>query len=302
MQANKFSAPPSWTREQLETARDAREAAFRGAGRAAGPEAVVATCELLRPQVEALLVVTDNLRRIDGKLFADYPEIWQLLRYVCAPVLSEENFWTLVGSPKSKKVPARFADEAAEVIAPVIDPFRFPWVGAGRQPTATESHAAILSTVVLLAAPRVGTGARGGAAKRQAGVVAGVLAAAGYRRDFGSTRIDVIDDLPRASFSVERRLAGAKCDLPVRLRDGRLLAIECKVSIGPKNGWKRIHRETGAKAETWRTHFGAQVITAVVLDGVFDLACLLQAQNRQGVTIFWEHDMEPLKAFLAATG
>jgi hypothetical protein len=205
----------------------------------------------------------------------------------------------LVGSPKSKTVRQQFADEAAEVIVPVIDPVRFPWIKEDRGPTHVESHAAILSTVVLLAAQRVGTTARGGASKRQEAEVAAVLAASGYSLDLSSSRIDFLDGLLRGSYSAERRVGGAKCDVPVRLRDGRLLTIECKVSIGPKNGWKRINRETGGKAETWRSHFGtAQVISAVVIDGVFDLGCLMQAQNKQGVTIFWERDLTPLAKFL----
>ncbi|MGH8176520.1 MAG: XamI family restriction endonuclease [Steroidobacter sp.] len=293
-------APPVWTREELKAARDLREEAFRTAWRALGPDAVIAECNGLRPQVKALLETTNNLLRIDGDIFRKDPDVWQLLRYVCAPILSEENFWTLVGSPKSKIVRPEFADEAAEVIGPVIDPVRFPWVRENRPPTSTESYAAILSTVVLLAAQRVGTGARGGASKRQEAAVAATLVQAGYQLDQSSKRIDFIDDLPRGSYSQERRIGGAKCDVPVRLRDGRLLAIECKVSIGPKNGWKRINRETGGKAETWRSQFGSQVITAVVIDGVFDLGCLIQAQQKQGVTIFWEHELGQLLSFLQA--
>ncbi|MBA2338521.1 MAG: XamI family restriction endonuclease [Acidimicrobiia bacterium] len=248
-------------------------------------------------------MATDNLRRIDGDVFRDDPDVWQLLRYVCAPVLSEENFWTLVGSPKSKVVRPAYADDAAEVIGPVIDPVRFPWVADGRDPTDVESYAAVLSTVVLLAAQRVGTGARGGASRRQEAEVAGVLEAAEYEFDESRSRVEILDDMARGTYSRERGVGGAKCDVPVRLKDGRLLAIECKVSIGPKNGWKRMNRETGGKAETWRRHFGsAQVVTAVVIDGVFDLGCLVQAQDVQSVTIFWEHELAPLARFIAEAG
>jgi hypothetical protein len=95
--------------------------------------------------------------------------------------------------------------------------------------------------------------------------------------------------------------AGAKCDVPVRLHDGRLLAIECKISNGPKNSWKRLNREVGGKAERWRGHFGGQVVTAAVLAGMYDLSCLLAAQA-DGVHVFWEQDLEPLKDFVASTG
>ncbi len=74
-----------------------------------------------------------------------------------------------------------YADKAAEVIAPVVDPV--PWVAAGRDPTEVESFAAILSTVVLLAAQRVGTGARGVASKRQEAEVAALLEAVDFDFD-----------------------------------------------------------------------------------------------------------------------
>ena len=125
----------------------------------------------------------DRIRQLSERIGTDRLEMYpvaatvaaavMLLRYVCAPVLSEENFWTLVGSPKSKVVRPAYADKAAEVIAPVVDPV--PWVAAGRDPTEVESFAAILSTVVLLAAQRVGTGARGVASKRQEAEVAALL-------------------------------------------------------------------------------------------------------------------------------
>lgn len=300
MPSDRFVPPPLWTREQLKAARDIREDAFRIAWREAGPNAVIAACTQLRPRFELLLAATDQLRRIDGDVFRKDPDAWQLLRYVCAPVLSQENFWTLVGSPKSKRVSPKYADDAAEVINLVIDPVRFPWVALERGPTELELRAAILSTVVLLPAQAVGTGARGGASSRQEMAVAQVLVKAGYELDDAGSRIEVLDDLPRGSYSSERNVAGKKCDVPVRLRDGRLMTIECKVSMGPKNGWKRLNRETGGKAEEWRTHFGSQIVPTVVIDGVFDLGCLLQAQNTQGVTIFWEHDLAPLTDFLAS--
>jgi hypothetical protein len=82
------------------------------------------------------------------------------------------------------------------------------------------------------------------------------------------------------------------------LRDGRLLALECKVSNGPKNSWKRVNREVGGKAETWRSQFGMQVVTSVVLAGVYHLSCLVAAQDQQKVALFWEHDLTPLAEFL----
>ena len=295
--------PPRWTTEQLKDARDAREAEYRREWREEGPEVWIEACSSVRPLLEELFRETQNLRSLTPDVIRNDPGAWQLLRYVCAPVLSEENFWTLVGSPKSKVVRSEYSETVAEVISLVIDPVRFPWVAANRDPTPQERDAALMATTVLLAAQRVGTGARSDRSKLQELAVAQVLTDAGYVKVEERERIELIDDLDRGTFTNERRVAGAKCDVPVRLHDGRMLLIECKVSFGPKNGWKRLNRETGGKAEGWRNHFGsAAVITAVVLDGVFDLGCLVQAQEQQGVTIFWERQLDPLREFLEEVG
>lgn len=66
----------------------------------------------------------------------------------------------------------------------------------------------------------------------------------------------------------------------------------------PKNGWKRVNREVGGKAERWRQQFGSQIVTGVVLAGVLDVACLKAAQDGQNVVVFWEHEVSPLKEFV----
>ena len=112
--------------------------------------------------------------------------------------------------------------------------------------------------------------------------------------------IRMLDDMPRGSFSAEQKVGGAKCDVPVRLFDGRLLAIECKVSNGPKNSWKRLVREIGGKSTQWRQSLGTQqVLTSGVLGGVFDLSCLIKAQNEHDVFIFWHHDLDVLRSFVS---
>ncbi|WP_418606206.1 XamI family restriction endonuclease [Georgenia sp. SUBG003] len=149
----------------------------------------------------------------------------------------------------------------------VIDPVRFPWVEAGGAPTTAERDAAILSTS-LLWAQQLATERRGEASTRQEAATAQALANAGLSLDVARSPIQFFDDMARGTYSKERNIAKAKCDVPARLHDGRLLAIECKVSNGPKNSWKRVNREVGGKATDWREQFGTHMLTAVVLAGV----------------------------------
>lgn len=291
-----FSPSPQWSTSELKAGRDRSEAIFIEERRAEGPRKFAAVCDEVRPVVRDALDRTGDLLKLSGATLAANPELFQVLRNFCGPPISEEDLWTLVGA-KFKRMRPDLADDTAAVISLVIDPVRFPWVEARRPPTEYEREAAILATTVVLASRMIGTKRRGNASVRQEAAVAAVLEGAGFALDDRRDPITVPDALERGHYSHERLVAGAKCDVPVRLYDGRLLAVECKVSNGPKNGWKRVVRETGGKAETWRQYFGAQVVSAVVLAGVFDLSCLESAQ-RGHVAIFWEHDLRPLAEFV----
>lgn len=294
-----LTQPPTWSDADLFAGRNEAERRARERRREAGPRAFAETYVVLEPRVRRGLGLSNNLRSVTGDVFRTDPEIWQMFRYVCAPPISEEDFWTLVGGPKFRRVPEAFADEAAQALVDVIDPVRFPWIVERRDPTEVEREAAILATTCLYAAQFLGTKNRGVASKRQELAVGEVLRAAGLQLDPSRASVEFADAMARGTYSQERKLADAKCDVPARLRDGRLLAIECKVSNGPKNGWKRVNREVGGKEQTWRRAFGTQVLTAVVLDGVFDLASLRTARDG-GVLIFWEHDLQPLETFVSA--
>ena len=54
----------------------------------------------------------------------------------------------------------------------------------------------------------------------------------------------------------------------------------------------------GAKAADWKKAFGAQVITAAVLSGVYSLGNLITAQDHQDIIIFWAHDLTRLTDFV----
>jgi hypothetical protein len=110
--------------------------------------------------------------------------------------------------------------------------------------------------------------------------------------------ITFIDDLARGSYARETEVARIKCDVPVRLYDGRLLLIECKVSNTATNSVKRLNRECGDKAGKWRDKFGAMTICAAVLAGVYRQVNLTKAQDDDGLVLFWDHDLAPLEDFL----
>lgn len=289
--------PTRWSDDELRKDRDLAEARFVLERQGEGPTAFYAAWDVVRPQIEHAMLMTDNLRDIRAQALLAERGLWQTLRYFCAPPVSEEDLWTLVGK-KFKNVPSSHAEQTAQAFASVLDARRAPWVAQDRAPTAEEAELAVFSTSVLLTHESFKTGRRGTSSRAQEEEVSEALKAAGL--DFDSTRspINDLDGLSRGTFSRERKVAGAKCDLPIRLKDGRLLALECKVSNGPKNSWKRLQREVGGKADTWRREFGSRVVTGALLAGVFDLTCVRRSQEEQGVAIFWQHDLAPLLGFV----
>ncbi len=263
-------SPPLWSDEELQVERDLAEKQFITLRQNEGPLAYYAVWEEIEPQVRAAMRATDAARRIEGADFAKNKTLWQTLRYICAPRISEEDLWTLVGK-KFKSVPLESAEQTARVLSSLVDMKRFPWVIGQREATLREMEAAVMSMVTLLTHERLSTNRRSISSKGQESQVSDALLAAGWTLDESRKTILALDQLPCGHFSRERKFGGAKCDVPVRLQDGRLLALECKVSSGPKNSWKRLQREIGGKANLWRGAFEDQVLTGAVLAGVFDL-------------------------------
>ena len=114
--------------------------------------------------------------------------------------------------------------------------------------------------------------------------------------------IETLVDAPGSGeFCSESNLGGRKADVVVRMWDGRVLAVECKVSNSSVNSIKRLNNDAAAKAEDWLKKFGTrQIVPAAVLSGVFKIPHLLSAQER-GLTLFRAHKLENLSAWIAAT-
>lgn len=263
------------------------------------------TFKSAEPMVRRLFTASRDLREFSGTVLAASPELVDAARYLGGPPVSADDLRTLVGERVTRsRLDAAVAAKVASVIRAARDPVRFPWLLGERGPTQHEREAAIRWTAGLWAVEQLRTKRRIDSSREQEGLVASTLSNAGWnevpRTEAGS--IQVPDDLRRGTFSRETQLAGEKCDLPVRLFDGRLLALECKVSNSAVNSYKRLNREIGDKAAKWNRAFGDQVVTGAVLDGVFKLSNLMDAQDRSRIAIFWEHDIRSLVDFVRSTG
>jgi hypothetical protein len=299
MRPSPFIDPPRWFADELDGQREIALTRFIEAWGREGTRAYRELFERNAPVVRTLFTLTSDLTNFRAEFFASEPDLLTAARYLGGPPLSADDLATLIGGKVGRRrLDAELEQNVERVLRSAWDPVRFPWLPAGRSPEDHERDAAIAWTAGIWSVEQLRTKRRTESSRRQENAVVEALREAGFDQRPRLPAITSLDELPRGSFVRETSLAGSKCDVPVRLRDGRLLAIECKVSNTALNSVKRLIRETGGKARLWRNAFGLQVITAAVLSGVYKLRNLEDAQDNYEVTILWEHDLAALTTFV----
>jgi hypothetical protein len=300
---------PLWTDEELEVRRQRSRQLYVERYKTEVRVGFAAIEHECQDEVKALFKVTDSLRSLgeDLRLFVEHPELLIAARFVTKPAISADTL-KIVSQQKGVVV----------TICEFLDRDRFPWLTGkrGGSPRRADLDRAVGMTVRIMAEQRAQTRRRTESSRAQEQAVRKVLLRCGLkyvdRRDVRKRMVELGDDpkrgltttnyqelLGRGEFTQETALAGAKCDVPVRLEDGRLFPIECKVSNSEVNSTKRLIRETRGKHNEWRREFGNELMTGAVLAGAFSMINLRQAQQA-GVLPFFEHELKALSAFIKA--
>ena len=225
-------------------------------------------------------------------------------RYLTAPPISEDDLVTVAEvtlSPSRLMTDPVAAKRVRDSVIAILDHHRFPWIKQKRTPTKSERDSAIMASAALAAAREVETSRRNTSKKSQEDAVKLLLASL-KMKEVKQREIKMLTAAPDpGEYCGESRLAGTRADVVARLRDGRVMAIECKVSNSSVNSYKRVVHDTGGKAATWyRTLGDAGVIPCAVLSGVFNPTNLLEVQNKMNVFLFWEHRLKDLKRFVTS--
>lgn len=297
---------PRWSAQELEVARLRAIELFRQERLQEPLEAYLQAFENCQGAFEDLLETTIDLTQLDAKaleVLTD-PRLLEVFRYLPGPPVSRDDLETLSEAKLKPAALGRDPEMVHRVIGVVregLDRRRFAWIGEQREPTPAERDAAVLASAALIATSRTQTMRRNEGAKRQEGFLKEALLALGLTK-VPARRIPALAAAPRAGeFCGESRLGKGKADVVVGLWDGRILAIECKVSNSAVNSIKRLNREAAAKAEAWIADFGqVQVVPAALLSGVFDRGALENAQARD-LTLFWAHQLESLTQWIEST-
>lgn len=299
-----MNTPITWTKEQLDADRLEAIARFRHERLEEPLEDYLEAFDAYQGYVEELLETTVDLSELDatGLEILTNPKLLQVFRYLAGPPISEDDLSVL--SEATSLAPTRLRENPADVqrlvdvVKVVLDRRRFAWVAEQREPTEAERSAAVMASAALLATSRAQTLRRSSGKDIQEQMVKDALTVLGYVEVRPRRIPNVVMGPDAGEFCGESVLGNRKADLVVRLRDQRLLPIECKVSNSSLNSVKRLNNDAAIKAVAWRTDFGLrQVVPTAVLGGVYDLHNLEDAQTR-GLMLIWAHNLAALTEWI----
>ena len=300
------AVPPEWTAGQLDAARRASIEAFRRERVDEPLEQYLTYYQESREAIETILELTVDLHDVRQRAvdILAASELVDTVRYLASPPISKDDLETVADVTLAPtlltRTPER-ADRLLDVILLGLDRERFPWLGEDREATEAERNTAIVSTAAMRAFRQVETWRRNEGKKSQEQHVKDFLVQQVGYEEVPTRKISNLSKAPEpGEFCGEVEVGSRKADICIRLWDGRLMPLECKVSNSSTNSYKRINNDAAMKAVSWDREFGsANAVPAAVLSGVFALANLEYAQAK-GLTLFWAHNLTPLEEFIRA--
>ena len=299
--------PPMWPTDRLETERQASIEAFRHERIGEPLERYQVLFHAARKAIGTILEMTADLlwvRESAVAILSD-SDLVDAARYLASPPISKDDLETVAETTIAPTLLAAQPERAARLMETILlglDRERFPWMGVRREATEAERHTAVVSTAAMLAFRQLETWRRNEGKRSQETKVKDFLREHCCFVEVPARKIVNMSMAPGpGEFCGETDVGSRKADISVRLWDGRIMPIECKVSNSATNSYKRINNDAAAKAVTWRAEFGTQnVVPTAVLSGVFALANLSYAQEN-GLYLIWSHDLAPLKTFVELT-
>lgn len=298
---------PRWSQGQLAVDAAQATAIFRKERLEEPLEDYLEAFDQSQGSIEDLFETTVDLTQLDQTAIEilTNAELLNVFRYLAGPPISEDDLKNVAEAKSLVATRLRNDTEAVQRIIQVIriglDRRRFPWVNEEREPSEAEKTAAIMASAALMATQRVGTQRRSAGKRVLEGLTEGALTGVGLVK-VATRKVNTFAEAPDPGhFCAESYLGDRKADFIVRLWDNRVMPIECKASNSATNSVKRLNNDAAAKAEGWRSDFGAtQVVPAAVLSGVFKLHNLENAQAR-GLALFWGHNLKALTDWIEQT-
>lgn len=254
--------------------------------------------------VQYVFNATDNLTRLAKGLQMLLTDGYLgILRYLCRPTVSDDDFTNLSGvatRARSSLGSNENVQRTAGFLNRNLNEDLFPWLVSGQAVSEPDLLAAKRAVAALIAEQQTKTAMRGKASKAQEKEVRTIIQERCGYKVIPSRSFNIIREAPNPGelFDRETTVAGTKADVVLGLRDGRFMALECKVSNTEVNSFKRLNHEVVEKVVKWTNAFGKNgVVAGAVLQGCFKVTDLARAQD-DGAALFWSRDLEPLVDFI----
>ncbi|MEV7911350.1 XamI family restriction endonuclease [Streptomyces griseus] len=296
--------PPVWSPSELNEQREASIELFRIERTSEPLEQYLTQFEVSKAAIDTILEMTVDLETVEesaAEILGD-ADLADVARYLASPPISNDDLRTIANSstaPSRVREDPEAALRLMKVILLGLDRERFPWFSEARQASEAERNTAAVSTAAMHAFRWVETWRRNNGKQIQEAAVKSFLSDQCGFTEVPTKKILNLSQAPNPGEYCGETLVGSrKADIVVRLLDGRLMPIECKVSNSGTNSYKRINNDAAVKASVWTNEFGSvNIVPAAMMSGVFVLNNLEYAQQK-GLYLFWSHDMGPLKEFV----
>ncbi|MCY4621522.1 MAG: XamI family restriction endonuclease [bacterium] len=301
------SQPPRWEEQRLELDRQAAIEQFREERIGESLDVYLRNFAYYRTALQRLLDTTEDLSTLakEASVVLADRDLLYASRYLMGPPVSEDDLKVLADArltPSRIKADPAGTGRIVETILRGLDHERFGWVSEGREPSPQERCVAVVATAALIASQRTRTGRATDAPRRQEEMVKSCLLRNGFVEEPAHPISNLFEAPDLGRFTGECVVgASRKADIVLRLWDGRVMPVECKVSNSVLNSIKRLTNDAAVKARVWIEDLGRNnVVPAAVLSGVFGLRHLIEAQDR-GLALFWAHSLDELTEFVAHT-
>lgn len=299
--------PPVWAEPRLETDRQTAIELFRTERIQEPLDQYLEFYQAARDAAENLLEYTVDLQDIltlAPEVMVD-EELVDIARYLASPPLSVDDLKTVSGVSLAAGLIRKDPERGRLLMSTILlglDRERFPWYAENRAATPDERSTAVVATASMLAMRRMETFRRTEGKKVQEAALREYLTEVCGYTEVATRNISNLSQAPNPGEFCGECLVGSRlADVPVRLWDGRLMPVECKVSNSATNSVKRINNDAAAKAVTWRQEFGsANCVPAAVMSGCFSMTTLTSSQTA-GLTLFWAHDLAGMRDFISRT-
>ena len=294
-----------WTDAELEADRQRAINIFRDERLKESLEDYLEAFEAAQGSTENLLETTVDLTHFADALdFLTDKELLDSFRYIAGPPISEADLETLSDATLAPTLFAEDPDRVRRVIETVmigLDRKRFAWISEKREPSPEERRAAVLATASVMASQKVRTKRSNENSQLQEQAVRDALVYSGFDEVDTGNITPMNLRLEPGQFCSESLVGSRKADIPIRLWDGRVMPVECKVSNSGTNSIKRLNNDAAVKAKRWIDEFGNMlVIPTAVISGVFKMKNLKDAQD-DGLTIYWAHSLDQMMEWIEQT-